>query len=95
MPKPACLKCQRFYRPKHNGIFVEERMPSFSGAAAGTSQPNSWEPYKLWCADLWECEGCGHQLVSGYAREPVAEHYQQDYNSIVMKLGPIGHINDC
>jgi hypothetical protein len=59
MPKPACPKCQRFYRPKKNGYFFIESMPRGGGpdddlpTPSGTSRPDLWQPYKLWSADLW------------------------------------------
>jgi hypothetical protein len=57
--------------------------------------PKSWVPYKLWHGDLWQCKGCGHQIISGVAREPVSEHYLPDFNETVDHFQPIVQINDC
>lgn len=58
--------CGRFMRPEKNGVTVEELMED--GA-----------PYRLWDADLWACPECGARIVSGFGREPLAEHYQPNY----------------
>jgi len=93
--KPICVNCQRFYRPKKNGVFFIESMPTVSGAPAGKTAPESWKPYKLWSGDLWECHGCGHQIISGVGREPIAEHYQETFASDVNAYGARLQINDC
>ena len=72
--KPACVKCQRFYRVKKNGFKFVEGMPIGSNVPPGTQAPEMWSPYKLWACDLWRCDGCGHELLSGYAQRPIAEH---------------------
>jgi hypothetical protein len=82
--KPICVKCQRFYRPKCNGIAFVENMPM--GRA---------EPYKLWVGDLWECLGCGHELISGVGSQPVSEHYKADFKETVTSYKPEITINDC
>lgn len=54
-----------------------------------------WESYKLWVGDLWECRGCGHLLISGVAREPLAEHYQPGYAERVVREGVLIRVDDC
>jgi hypothetical protein len=94
--KPICVKCQRFYRPKKNGYGFIEAMPigGFS-APAGTSCPELWTPYKLWRGDLWECQGCGHELVSGVANQPISEHYKPDFKMAVETFSNGLQVNDC
>lgn len=58
--------CGRFMRPLKNDVTVEELMED--GA-----------PYKLWSADQWVCDDCGHTIIGGFARVPLAEHYQPAY----------------
>lgn len=65
----VCRPCGRFYRILKNGVPVEETMPRGDG----------WAPYKLWVGDLYKCEGCGAEVIAGFAREPVAEHYMESY----------------
>jgi hypothetical protein len=101
MPKPVCVKCQRFYRPKKSGIGIVEGMP-IGGAGInppGTAAPEMWRPYKLWMADLWHCLGCGHELVTGFGQQPVAIQHQDkfaDTLTLYKKAFPdIPQINDC
>ena len=98
MPKPACLKCQRFYRPEKNGFVCTESMPVGGDeydlpTPPGTLAPERWTPYKVWRTDLWKCHGCGHLLVAGWAAHPVAEHYQQGFAEA--QAMSEGTINDC
>ncbi len=95
MLKPICVKCQRFYRAQRNGFYFIEGMPD-KGALPGTAEPEKWHPYKLWSGDLWACEGCGHELISGTGRAPVAEHYQTEFGALVTRLGADQlQVNDC
>lgn len=93
MPKPACVKCKMFYRPKRNGVAVTESMPTQTGARAGEVDAALWKPYKLWEADLWHCLGCGHELIAGWGGTPLTEHYKDNF----AKLHALSQftINDC
>lgn len=94
--KPICVKCQRFYRAKKNGFYFIEGMPTTDEALPGTEAPHHWTPYKIWTGDLWECLGCGHELVSGVGRAPVGEHYQPDFSERVARLNADQlQVNDC
>src|SRR5436190_24294052 len=93
--KPICVKCQQFYHPKKTGISFIEGMPIESRAPSGTERPDLWKPYKLWRGDLYECEGCHHQIISGFAQTPVSEHYMPDFQEQVQKFNATLQINDC
>lgn len=96
--KPVCVACQRFYRMKKSGFYFIEAMPvpGVRHAEAGTAHPEQWTPYKVWSGDLWECQGCGHQLVSGTGRAPIIEHYQEDFLGAVRRLNAEQfQVNDC
>lgn len=95
MPKPVCVACQRFYRPKKNGAAFIEGMPTDGRAIPGTREPEAWKPYKLWLADLWECQGCFHQIIVGAGASPVSEHYRADFALCVETYKPIVQVNDC
>lgn len=95
MLKPVCVKCRRFYRPIKNGFYFVEGMPTVNHAPKGTEAPELWRPYKLWAGDLFECEGCGSQIVSGTGVRPFAEHWEADFNDTVAKMGAEVQINDC
>jgi hypothetical protein len=93
MPKPVCVKCQRFFKPKKNGVVLCESMPAATGAEPGTIDPTAWKPYKVWMADLSECEGCGTQIIAGFAFHPAAEQHEDRFAE-AMKY--ITHtVNDC
>jgi F0F1-type ATP synthase beta subunit len=58
--------CGRIMRVKRNSVTVEELFED------GT-------PYKLWDADLYECVECGVEIITGFGKGPIAEHYQPTY----------------
>jgi hypothetical protein len=64
-------------------------------ALPGTATPERWRPYKLWNGDKWECEGCGAQIVVGVARQPIAEHYQPEFDKARAYFNPQLQVNDC
>lgn len=94
MPKPACIPCQRFFRPKKNGYMLLEQKPSGGvRSLPGTQAPDTWEPYKVWACDMWECEGCGAQIASGYSSQPLSQDYLPDFQEWVNTCASV--INDC
>ena len=72
----VCRPCGTFMCIKKNSVTVEEQMED--GA-----------PYKLWDADLYRCPTCGHEIVSGFGRGPIAEHFQPTYQQQRERLAPI------
>lgn len=94
--KPICVPCRRFFRCKKNSYDFIEAMPLGDRAVPGAAHPEQWTPYKVWSGDLYECEGCGAQIVSGVASQPLAEHYHTEFNEIVKRLGADQlQVNDC
>ncbi len=63
---PICVPCQRFFRPQKNDFKFLEAM-------------EDGQPYKLWAGDKWKCPDCGAQIVVGFARRPIAEHFEFDF----------------
>jgi hypothetical protein len=88
MPPPACVKCRRFFHVRKNSVDVMEGMPT-------SNAHTEWTDYKLWEADLWECEGCGAQIIVGYGQVPIAEHYQSDFARLKALYPPLCRIDDC
>ena len=84
MPTMVCVPCRRFFRVLKNGVAFQE------GFGDGTERP-----YKLWMADLYECDRCHTQVISGLGRSHVAEHYQPDYPAWVERLTPMLFVDDC
>jgi hypothetical protein len=81
------MNCRLFYRPYRNGTYFTEGMQDGAGG---------WKPYKIWVGDLWKCKGCGHELIVGVAREPLSEHYRDDFDWVRVGTGAEAiNINDC
>ena len=71
----VCAKCNRAMRPKKNGTAFVEMAED--------------RPYKLWMADLWECQDCGSQILYTDPRQkPVAESYQPDFAAKMQSYAP-------
>ena len=85
-PGLVCVTCQRFLKIKKKNVSVEEGMPNGVGG---------WQGYKLWCADLYECPDCGFQLITGFGRKAVSEHFMQDYAAWRGRRPPLVTVNDC
>ena len=76
--------CGRFMQVAQNGVTVEELTEDGAG-------------YKLWDADRWRCPECGAEVVTGFGRAPLAEHYQPTYQDARRRLGPVraGRCRPC
>lgn len=95
MPKPVCLGCRCFYRPKKNGFAWIEGMPDSGGAPRGVAGNGQWSPYKLWVSDLWACPECGHEIVVGHCQREISEHYLPGFAEAVAQYKAEVQINDC
>jgi hypothetical protein len=95
MTKPVCVPCKRFFRPEKNGYSLVEGMPIVNLAPPGNAAPEQWAPYKLWRADKWKCQGCGHEIVVGFGSSPIAEHYEPDFEKTCELMGAELQVNDC
>jgi len=72
--KTICVKCEVEYKIVKNGNPVIEM---FS---------NPPQPYKIWSADKWQCPICYHQIISGFAFNPIAEHFEDGFDAILDKV---------
>jgi hypothetical protein len=88
--KPICVHCERFMRPKRNGIYFLEGKP-WGGDVEWNQKhgkdATGWTPYKLWAGDLWMCPTCGTQIIVGVPATPIAEHYQPEFAAAVARTG--------
>ena len=86
MKPVVCVPCRLFLKVKKNGVGIEE------GMLRGDS---SWGPYKLWQGDLWECDGCGAQIVRGFGRDAISEHFMPSYGAARERFQPLFRVDDC
>lgn len=94
--KPICVPCHRFFRIAKSGVYFTEGMPRGGvRAPPGLEAPDRWKPYKVWCGDLWKCQGCGAQIISGTGLKPVTEHYKPDFDQLKERVGAHYQVNDC
>lgn len=93
--KPICVPCERYMRPKKNGVWFVEGMPSENCAAPGKAEADKWRPYKLWSGDLWACPDCGAEIIVGVGWEPLREHYMPDFAEKVEAVGAELLVKDC
>jgi hypothetical protein len=84
-----------FYKPKKNGIYFLEGMPIDPNARPCMVDDDKWADYKLWHGDLYECRGCGDQIIAGVAKLPISEHYLPNFRKVVENSNPMLRVNDC
>jgi predicted RNA-binding Zn-ribbon protein involved in translation (DUF1610 family) len=70
MPHPVCCKCNREFKPKKNGVMVQENIDE------------KGDPYKIWNADLFECPKCGVEIIYGYGINPVSQEFMKDFKDL-------------
>lgn len=83
--KPVCVPCRRFFRCTKNGFAFTEGM--------STVEPAQWLPYKIWRGDLWTCEGCGAEIISGVGSQPIAIQHQPHFDDL--NEDSQLQVNDC
>lgn len=76
VPHAVCLTCEVEMAPDKNGAFVKAQTRNDEGTPTD---------YYIIAADRWRCPLCGTAFIAGFARKPVAEHFQPDSMS---KLEP-------
>ena len=69
----VCVKCEKEMRLERRGVVVEEHFDDGSS-------------YKIWGADLWECEKCHHQCLLGFSNSPLAQHFDPDFVEVQKKV---------
>lgn len=93
MPKPVCVKCQRFFKPKKIGVNLTENMPKGNSSPPGLIAPEMWKPYKVWSGDLYVCSGCNTEILVGFGSSHLSEHYKEDFKIFNRSENFI--VNDC
>ena len=74
VPSAICCKCLTAMHPAKNGVFVEVTTKDGYG--------NTTPYYKI-SSDRYKCPKCGIEVLAGFAEEPMAEHWQDNYDSIL------------
>lgn len=84
MAKMVCVKCEVELVIKKYGVITVEYF----------SDPP--QPYRLMGSDLFSCPKCGIEIVAGFAQEPIAEHYEEKFNSVLDNImqSPAVIVND-
>jgi hypothetical protein len=87
MPKPVCVNCKLFYKIRKSGFYWVEMRPVGN---------ETWTPYKLWSSDLWECKGCGAQILSGHGIQPVSAAHMTEFKDLIEKFRATQlEVKDC
>ena len=37
------------------------------------------KPFQLWSCDEYVCPSCDHKILTGFGYQPIAEHYEDDF----------------
>lgn len=86
--RPICVRCKQFFRMKKNGYyFIEAKPVGSTRPKPGLAEPEKWEPYKIWSGDLYECLGCGVEIVSGFGAAPISEYFRDDFRTVRASTG--------
>jgi hypothetical protein len=96
--KPICFTCRRFFRCKKSGVYFTESMPTNGERLPkpGLAEPHNWQPYKVWVGDLWHCNSCGAEIISGVGFGPIAERHHDHFEQLRQRVrADLVNINDC
>lgn len=74
VPLAVCCKCLVTMRPEKNGVFVEVLVKDGNGNVI---------PYYKISSDKYKCPKCETEVFTGFAQEPIAEHWQDNYDSVL------------
>lgn len=67
--RPVCVKCQVEMRCRESGV--------------GCLDMANFGPYKIWDSDFYECPKCGYQILTGFGKEAMSEHYMDNFDHTV------------
>lgn len=69
-----CVKCSRRMYALKNGISVIEYFDM-----------SRTDPYRIWYADLFQCDTCGARGTGGFSPKPYAEQFHEKFAEILAK----------
>lgn len=76
IPNTMLCGCGSFFRVKQLSVTVEE-------------QTDDGAPIALWSADLFRCDSCGAEVISGFALVPMARRHDPFYADIWRGSRPV------
>jgi hypothetical protein len=65
MHRPICVACSVDMRPYKNDVVAVD-VANFGD-------------YKAWCADLWRCPKCKHEIITGFGFDAFTVHHEDDF----------------
>jgi hypothetical protein len=82
---------------KKGGFYFTEGMPKGGiRPEPGITDPDAWKPYKIWSSDLWECQGCGAEILSGFGLSPISIQHMEGFEKERERIGADQfQVNDC
>jgi len=72
----CCVDCAVAMRPRKNDIRVVETLD------------DGVTPYRIWCAGLWECPRCNHQLIAGFGMRAIVVKHEDDFAELLAEIPP-------
>jgi len=70
----VCVKCEVELRPEKNGVVVPVMFME------------NTKVYEIYRADKWMCPKCGYEVVAGFGKLPMAEHFKDKCEEIVKQM---------
>ena len=67
--RPVCVKCKVELIPDKNGVKVVDMFLK------------NQSPYQIWDADRWICPECGIQIITGFGKAPLYQHFWKDFRT--------------
>jgi len=68
-----CQDCGREFKCDTAGVLVKELFQKDK------------EVYRIWLADLLRCPGCGITVISRFADNPIAEHWNKEKMADILR----------
>ena len=73
MPVPICASCPKPMVCDKTGLTVLFISDGY--------------PYQIWQTDRFRCDGCGSMVVTGFGNKPIADIYQDNFDSYMDEVG--------
>ena len=64
---PVCIQCKKRFVIKKNEVLAVQYVDEIMEYV-----------HQILMADLWSCPKCGHEILHGFGKEPVAERFEPE-----------------